>query len=293
LHLVGVEQEVVPAAGGKMLRPALCLMAAGAIGGRDLTQYVQLAGAFEALHIASLAHDDVIDKALLRRGVTALHAMWDNHAAILGGDYLVARSVEMLAQYDSCPVIANAITSVRRMAEGELLYFGRDYDAMRPEDCILLAQQKTASLFAEACSAPTYIIDPTHRDHLHAFGTGLGTAFQIIDDLLDVTQPTEHLGKPSCGDVVEGKKTLPIIFLRSALPAGDQARFDSFRETGVTEEDRGWIGDRVEATGARDQTLEEAGRHTAQALDALHQLPPSEYREAMEGVADLLLVRSA
>ena len=150
LTLVRIDASTMPRTGGKLLRPALCLLAAGAVGGRDLKQYVTLASSFEALHIASLAHDDVIDKALLRRGGSSLNAFWDNHAAVLGGDYLVARAVEMLSTYDVCAVVANAIRSVRCMAEGELYFFGREDEPIIAEDCIMLAEQKTAILFAEA-----------------------------------------------------------------------------------------------------------------------------------------------
>lgn len=293
LKLVGIDESAVPKAGGKMLRPALCLMSAGAIGGgKDLDKYVRLACAFEALHIASLAHDDVIDRALLRRGKPSLSGMWDNHAAVLGGDYLVARAVEILAEYDSCPVIANAISSVRRMAEGELYFFNRRDEPYRQEDCIMLAQQKTASLFAEAVSAPAYIIDPTHKAALHGFGIALGIAFQIVDDLLDVTQPASQLGKPACGDIAEGKKTIPIMWLREGLDAAGAARLDALRDTTISDEDREWVTAMAEQTGARERTENLAREYTQEALRLLHQLPPSAYRDAMEGLTEFVLVRA-
>lgn len=293
IRLVPGHDLQVPEMGGKLLRPALCLLSAGAIGGRDLEQYAKLAAAFESLHVASLAHDDVIDRALLRRGSTALNALWDNHAAVLGGDYLVARAVELLATYGSCDVIANAITSVRRMAEGELLFFGRSADEISVDECLVLAERKTASLFAEACTAATYIVDGSYREPLHQFGIALGIAFQIIDDLLDVSQPSTRLGKPSCGDVTEGKTTLPILLMRRGMSEADRHRLDGFREMHLSGEEREWIYGRLATTGALEKTQEMAGRYTNEALAQLAELPESTYRDAMEGIVDFLLVRTS
>jgi len=291
LRLVRVDAGPMPKAGGKLLRPALCLLSAGAIGGTDLKQYVRLAAAFEALHIASLAHDDVIDRALLRRGNTSLNALWDNHAAVLGGDYLVARAVNLLAGYNSCAVIDNAITSVRRMAEGELYFFGREVSSVTQQECIQLAEQKTASLFAEACCAPTFVIDPQHHDALHQFGMSLGVAFQIIDDLLDLTQPETSLGKPACGDVAEGKFTLPILFMREALAPDELQRLEAMRGTELSPEDRAWVSAKVESTGSRNKTMDAARAFMDRALGALFTLPRSDYRDSMEGLAEFILVR--
>ncbi len=284
-------QQELPRAGGKLLRPALCLLAAGALGGEPLSRYARLAAAFEALHIASLAHDDVIDKAILRRGNSSLNALWDNHAAVLGGDYLVARAVEMLAEYGSCPVIANAIVSVRRMAEGELFFFGRDEAQVTHDDCIMLAERKTASLFAEACSAPAYLLDEARRGPLHRFGIALGVAFQLVDDLLDITQPTEVLGKPACGDVAEGKPTLPIFFLREALDGAGAARLAAYRNCELTGEDRAWIIHQAQQAGVAGQTIALARQYTERARAELEALPPGEHRRAMAGMLDFILIR--
>lgn len=293
LSLVGLPEGPMPRAGGKMLRPALCLMAAGAIGARDLTRYVTLAASFEALHVASLAHDDVLDRALLRRGAPSLSGLWDNHAAVLGGDYLVARAVEMLATYDCATVIAKAIRSVRRMAEGELFFFNRDPATIVPEDCIRLAQQKTASLFAEACSAPTYVIEPPHREALYTYGNELGIAFQLVDDVLDISQSAQTLGKPSCGDVAEGKRTLPLIYLRESLDDSGRARLNGYEGATLNDDDREWIVQQCVATGARERAEADTRAYAQRARDALLSLPSSEYRDAMDGMVDFVLSREA
>lgn len=277
--------------GGKLLRPALCLLAAGAIGARDLNRFVRCAAAFEALHVASLAHDDVIDHALMRRGAPSLAGLWSNHAAVLGGDYLVARAVEMLCEYDSCTVVSKAITTVRRMAEGELYFFGRPADTLVEADCVHLAEQKTAALFAEAVSAPTYLLDPLYREALVRYGMGLGVAFQLVDDLLDVTQTAENLGKPSCGDVAEGKTTLPIIHLRAALDPQGKARLDALRNTELSDADRAWIMEAVRETGAADRAEAAARGFADDARQALATLPPSPHRDSMDALLDFILVR--
>ena len=291
LELVGLDAGFTPTLGGKMLRPALCLMSAGALGAQDLKKFVPLATAFEALHLASLAHDDVIDRALLRRGTASLAGLWDNHAAVLGGDYLVARSVEILATYDSCPVIANAIKSVRQMAEGELFFFNREASTVTQDDCIMLAKRKTASLFAEAISAPTYVLGASFREALYNFGIGLGIAFQLVDDILDVTQPTERLGKPSCGDVVEGKQTLPIMFLREALSPEDQERLAAMKDADITDDDRNWIITQTHETGAREKTEAITKGYANDALENLDQLPDSPFKDSMRGIMEFILIR--
>ena len=125
LRLVNVDADAVSRVGGKLLRPAMCLLSAGAIGDTRLERYVPMATAMELFHMAALAHDDVIDEARMRRGNVSLNAMWDNHTAVLGGDYLVARGIGVLAGYGSCDVVSNAVDCIRQMAEGELVDLDR------------------------------------------------------------------------------------------------------------------------------------------------------------------------
>ncbi|HNR31052.1 MAG TPA: polyprenyl synthetase family protein [Candidatus Hydrogenedentes bacterium] len=293
LNLVRVPVPERPGVGGKLLRPALCLLSARVIGSGDIERYVPLATSYEALHIASLAHDDVVDKAALRRGGSALNVLWDNHAAVLGGDYLVARAIEFLAGYNCCDIIARAIACIRRMAEGELVYFGREDAPFTREDCLALAECKTASLFAEACAGPTYLIDSAHRAPLYAFGMALGIAFQIIDDLIDVTQTAEQLGKPACGDLVEGKRTLPILYMRARLSPEEYARLDTMRGARLTEADQAWARAAVERTGAREQAEADARHFADQAVEHLAALPSGPARDSMEGLVDFILVRTS
>ena len=292
LRLVRVPSVDIPGAGGKLLRPALCLLSAGTVGGRDLMTFTRLAAAYEGLHLASLAHDDVIDHAMLRRGHNSLNALWDNHAAVLGGDYLVARAVEMLAEYNSCDVVAKAVSSVRRMAECELFFYGRPPGEAQPEECLQLAEGKTASLFAAACAAPATILQSCHESALWQFGNSLGVAFQVVDDILDLTGTSGNLGKPACSDVAEGKSTLPILHLRRKLEPKERARLDALRGTALSEEDRQWVEDRVIETGSVSQARAVAKAYADQAYAALQTIPASPYHESLEGLMDFVLSRN-
>jgi geranylgeranyl pyrophosphate synthase len=293
LRLVHGASVPRPAMGGKMLRPALCLLSAGAAGEKDLDRLVPLATAMELFHLAALAHDDVIDGADFRHGRKSLNAQWDNHAAVLGGDYLVSRAIAILAEYDSCDLITCAIDSVRQMSEGELVYFGLGPDHFTEKACLTWARQKTASLFAVICSTPTYLLEPTHRDSLYDFGQDLGIAFQLIDDVLDLCQDRQTLGKPACGDLVEAKRTVPILYLRQALDAAGRARLDAMRGKALSEEDREWVIAMMESTGARERTEALAREYMDSARAYLATLPTSPYRDAMYGVSEFVLVRGS
>jgi geranylgeranyl pyrophosphate synthase len=290
LRLVHAHVDEVPETGGKLLRPALCLLSAGAVGGKP-ARFVSMAASYEALHVASLAHDDVIDRAFTRRGAASLNSLWNDHAAVLGGDYMVARSIELLAEYDSCAIVIDALSTIRRMAEGELHFFERDRASIGEEDCLLLAESKTASLFAAACAAPARFSAPEYVEPLHGFGMNLGIAFQVVDDLLDVTQSSAQLGKPACSDVTEGKQTLPLLYLRQALPEKFRARLDALRGASLTDADRDWILHHVEDSGAGQRAVEQAHAHGQEALESLAALPQSDYRNAMENLVEFVQVR--
>lgn len=292
-RLVYGESATPPPLGGKLLRPALTLLSAGAVGERDTTRFVDMAVAMELLHLAALAHDDVVDRADRRRGNTSLNARWTNHMAVLGGDYLVARALTVLTGYDHCGVVASALSSIHDMAEGELINFGRGADNLGEEDCIRLAEKKTASLFAVSSCTPTLLLDGSYHDELHRYGMGLGTAFQLIDDVLDLDQTAETLGKPSCGDIIEGKSTLPILYLREELSAEDCERLDAFVDGEMTEADREWVSSTTRECGAYDRCVTLAQNYIANARTALSALPENACSSAMHDLTEFVVVRQA
>jgi geranylgeranyl pyrophosphate synthase len=252
-----------------------------------------MASSMELLHLASLAHDDVVDSADVRRGNASLNAIWDNHTAVLGGDFLVARALTVLTVYDSCPVVASALESIHQMAEGELINFGVGRENLGEADTIRLAEKKTASLFAVACCTPALLLDREWREPLHDFGMGVGTAFQLVDDILDIEQSESTLGKPSCGDVVEGKATLPIIYMRQGMEEAEAARLKAMIGAEITREDREWVASMLLSTGARDRADAVAQKYMDDARAALDSLPRNAYTEGLSGIADFVMVRDS
>lgn len=292
-RLVYGSNATPPRLGGKMLRPALCFLSSGVSGAANPRDFIDMAAAMELLHLAALAHDDVVDRADTRRGTTSLNRLWDNHTAVLGGDYLVARALDILTCYESTAVIRSALHSIHEMAEGELINFGRKQKQLGEEDCIRLAEKKTASLFAVSCSCPAVFLGSPHERALYEFGLGVGTGFQLADDLLDLDQDEETLGKPSCGDLIEGKVTLPILYLSDALSPGEVARLNAFTGSTMTPDDRAWVRHKLGETGAREKTELLAREYVNRGKAALEAIPASSESDAMLGIAEFVLLRDA
>lgn len=276
---------------GKLLRPALCLLSAGALGEEDQSGLVRLAAAYEAIHMASLAHDDVVDHASLRRGSSSLNELWNEHAAILGGDYLVARSFEILLEYECPDLLKGALYAMRRMAGGELRFFDRNPQETDKSDCITLADTKTASLFAAVCAGPASLFDKEKVDTLYQFGIDLGIAFQLIDDLLDLTQTAAALGKPECGDVMEGKQTLPLVVMRQRMDDEERDRLQALKGQELDDDDCEWIKKQVDALEVAAFVREEAESYIEKALQSISVLPSSLYRQSLEGLTHFVLNR--
>ena len=232
-HLVG--------AGGKRLRPALTVCAAYAARGAGAASAEAIAGgcSVELVHLGSLYHDDVIDEAETRRGVESVNSRWSNIVAILAGDFLLARASEIAASLGA-DVAALLAATIGELCRGQVLelqnLFNREHEA---EAYLSAIAGKTASLFATACRIGGMVseVDEPTLDALTSFGDHLGMCFQIVDDVLDLTQDTDTLGKPAGNDLVEGVYTLPVIAaiaqspdLRARLGAAvDPSEVDAIR----------------------------------------------------------------
>ncbi|HIJ74849.1 MAG TPA: polyprenyl synthetase family protein [Candidatus Hydrogenedentes bacterium] len=278
---------------GKLVRPALCLLAAGAAGGGRLDGFVRLATAIELVHLGALIHDDVVDGSPLRRGEASLNSLWNDRTAVLGGDYLVAPALAMMAEYHSCALLMDVAECMREMAAGELADFGRGIAHRTQDDCIALASRKTASLFAVACSTPTRLLDGRGRGPLHRYGSRFGVAFQLIDDVLDLCQDERTLGKPACSDLVEGKITLPVFFMRQAMNPDELLRLDGMKGASLSDEDRAWVGAMLSSTGARARVEAVAAAYAVEARAALGEVAPSAFRDSMAGLTDFVLIRGS
>lgn len=210
------------AAGGKRLRPRITLLAVGACGG-DPVENLHLAAYMELIHVATLIHDDVVDRAQTRRGVNATAVDFGNRTSVLAGDYLFAWIFKNVTAKYPAPIPEVLSTTLAEICDGEVLQLRALADLSTTKDAYLrIAKKKTASLFAAGaeCGAIVARGNAASIAALRRFGEHYGIAFQMLDDLLDLTSDSEALGKPVGNDLAEGKMTIPLI---AALSRGDAA----------------------------------------------------------------------
>lgn len=280
--LVREVAQYIISAGGKRLRPALLLLVAGALGCEDPDRHT-LAAVVEFIHTATLLHDDVVDESTLRRGRETANERFGNAASVLVGDFLYSRAFQMMVDVNQMRVMQVLSEATNVIAEGEVLQLMNMHDASLDEAAYLrVIRSKTAKLFeASARLAPILAGAPAEVEELCAiYGQALGTAFQVIDDVLDYEGDAELLGKNLGDDLREGKVTLPVIcalrrgtesqkaLIRHAIEHGDAANLNE-------------ILDIVRQTGALDTARQSAMAEAQRAIDAARQLPANPYREAL------------
>jgi len=206
-------------AGGKRLRPALTILSAQ-FAGEVNSRTIAFAAAVELMHTATLIHDDIIDKAEMRRGRAAVHTLWGNEAAVMCGDFLYAVAFNILASDGDIEVIRTMAQASSQVCEGEVLELQLAFNPnITEEQCIEIARMKTAELMAAACKIGAMSTGANSRlvNALDSFGRDLGIAFQIVDDVLDLESSVEEVGKPVGSDLLEGKVTLPVRFALDSL----------------------------------------------------------------------------
>ena len=276
--------------GGKRLRPALALAAYGFFAHPASDKAIAVAAAVETLHNATLVHDDLIDNALVRRGITTLNAVWNKGATVLAGDYLFARAAGFAAETEDVRVIQLFAETLRTIVEGELrqLFSSRQWrqqkDAYYPR---IFA--KTASLFASATRSGAILGGATAEQEqaLYDYGHCFGMAFQIVDDILDFAGDEAKLGKPVGGDLRQGIITLPFFYYLHAQP-------DPTPVIALLEKGDAGVGEviaAVRASGAIGQALTEARAFSEQAKAALTGLPESPFRVVLRDLTDSTLDR--
>lgn len=272
-------------AGGKRLRPALLALSscmwAGCGPDSDAT-----AAAIEMTHLATLYHDDVIDEATVRRGVPSANDKWGNTVAILVGDYLFARASSIAADVggDVPRVLADAIA---RVVQGQVRELEHLYDIRRsPEHYFSTVDDKTGALLeaASRLGASLAGASPEEAESIRQFGSYFGTAFQIADDLLDISASQEELGKAPGTDLRDGVYTLPLIYAVEADPSLASA-------LGTPSPDIESIRDAVVRTGAFERSLEVAAGYVQQSLAALEAGPAGPARDALERLSRLVIDR--
>ena len=290
--LVGEVSRYIIAAGGKRLRPALLLMVCGALGFQGSQRHV-LAAVVEFIHTATLLHDDVVDDSSLRRGRATANEAFGNPASVLVGDFLYSRAFQMMVDVGHMDIMRILADTTNIIAEGEVLQLMNMHDASLDEDSYLrVIRSKTAKLF-EASARLGAILAQSPADieaHCATYGQALGTAFQVIDDVLDYEGDAAEMGKNLGDDLREGKATLPLIV---AIQRGNPQQRELIRtaiETGAVEQLE-HIAAIVRETGALDVTRQVAAAEAQRAIDAARALPANAWREALLELAANLLGR--
>ncbi len=283
--------------GGKRLRPALALAAHGLFFDRASDKVIAMAAAVETLHNATLVHDDLIDNALVRRGVTTLNALWNKGATVLAGDYLFARAAGFAAETENVRVVQLFADTLRIICEGELrqLFSARQW--RQPRDAYYpRIFAKTASLFAAATRSGAMLAGapPEQEVALYEYGKDLGMAFQIVDDILDYVSDEATLGKPVGSDLRQGIVTLPFFYFLQSSPQPEQiiAKLDQPGANGSGDQDPvGEIVAQIRASDALHQSAAEAREFTERAKSALAVFPDGAYRRALVDLADFAVAR--
>jgi geranylgeranyl pyrophosphate synthase len=277
------------AAGGKRLRPLLVALAAGDESSADV---VRAGVAVELVHSATLVHDDVLDAASLRRGVPTVVAAGGREMAVATGDLLFARAFSELAGSRSAAAIRILSDASSALARGELLQRADAWRADTPvERYLLRCELKTARLFEAACRLGALAAggDDDRQDRLAAFARRIGLAFQVLDDVLDVSGPAERTGKHRGTDLLDGTVTLPLLLARARAP--ELGSLDPRSIT--TPQQAAEVCDRIEASGALDAAREQALGMVAEAKEELPADLPARQRAALELVADNVVARYA
>ncbi len=281
-------------AGGKRLRPMLTLAAARLCGYRG-KHHVSLAATVEFIHTATLLHDDVVDESTRRRGRPTANLLWDNKSSVLVGDYLFARSFQLMVETGSLRVLDILANASATIAEGEVLQLTAAQDLKTDEAVYLqVVRGKTAALFAAACEVGGEIsgVAPAQVQALRDYGDALGIAFQIADDLLDYGISTGDIGKNVGDDFRERKVTLPVIRAYAAGDAESRAFWSRVIEAGEQRE-----GDLETAlallarSGAMDQSSATARAWAEKARNALQLLPAHPLRDMLDDLASYVVAR--
>lgn len=287
--VMAVSQHVIDA-GGKRMRPLIALLCSRICDDKPSEHAMHLGAITEMLHTATLVHDDVIDSSGMRRGKPTANATWDNPTAVLVGDYLIARSFNLLVGFGSLPLLKLFSDGTCDIAEGEVLQLQHQHNPQATEDDYMkIIDGKTSRLFMMASQGVAILHNRPEFDEAFAkFGQHFGNAFQIIDDVLDFAGDSETLGKNVGDDIAEGKPTLPLIKALELTTGDEHERLRIAIQTGEVK-DTGEIIALVKACGALDYCRDKAIEETKLAQQAVMSLPESKYRQ---GLLDLMTLAS-
>jgi octaprenyl-diphosphate synthase len=282
----------IVAAGGKRMRPVLVLLSARACGIQG-EEHLRMAGVIEFIHTATLLHDDVVDMSTLRRGRPTANSEWNNPSSVLVGDFIYSRAFQILVSLKNMRIMQIMADTTNRIAEGEVLQLLNKHNVDVSEaDYLRVIHNKTAILFEAAaqCGAILADADESTEDALRLFGLHIGTAFQLIDDVLDYEGDSGALGKNVGDDLAEGKPTLPLIYAMQHGSHADAGLIASSLKTGGLDS-LAKILQIVRASGGLDYTRRLAEEQVSRAIACLDSLPESSYRTALDSMARFSIER--
>ncbi|MDP3083689.1 MAG: polyprenyl synthetase family protein [Rubrivivax sp.] len=282
VSLIDQIAQYIISAGGKRIRPRLVLLFSQALGFEGPERF-ELAAIVEFIHTATLLHDDVVDESMLRRGRATSNAVFGNAASVLVGDFLYSRAFQMMVSVNRMRVLDVLAEATNVIAEGEVLQLMNMHDAdLAVDEYLRVIRFKTAKLFEASARLGAVLgnASPQIEDACAGYGRALGTAFQLVDDLLDYDGDSEALGKSVGDDLREGKPTLPLLIAMERADEGERALIRGAIEHGEVAQ-MPQILEIVRRTGALDATRAAAQREADQARDCLDMLPPSAVRQAL------------
>lgn len=280
--LVQQVAEYIVNAGGKRLRPSLVLLSAGALGYRG-TAHHELAAIVELIHTSTLLHDDVVDESDLRRGRETANALFGNAASVLVGDFLYSRTFQMMVDVGDMRVMRVLSEATNVIAEGEVLQLMNCHDADVDEARYLqVIRYKTAKLFEAAAQIGAIIggASPELEQRMAEYGMHLGTAFQLIDDVLDYSGAEVETGKHLGDDLAEGKPTLPLIYVMQHGSAEQAACVRQAIENGGRDDFQAVLA-AIRETGALEHAKKQAKAEADLAANAILALPASTYKDSL------------
>lgn len=291
--LVNQVADYIIDSGGKRLRPALVLLSAGLFG-PVTPRHHELAAVVEFIHTATLLHDDVVDESALRRGQATANTLFGNAASVLVGDFVYSRAFQMMVGVQNMRVMEVLAEATNTIAEGEVLQLLNCHDADISDEAYLkVIHYKTAKLFEAATRLGAIVCNASARDEqaLANYGMHLGTAFQLIDDVLDLSGDSNAIGKNLGDDLAEGKPTLPLLFAMRNGDAQQRAIIRHAIEQGGLEEMPA-VMQAVQQTGALDHVRAIARQEAAQGCAAIAHLPASSHQQALIQLTEFAVSRN-
>jgi octaprenyl-diphosphate synthase len=292
--LVGQVSRYIISAGGKRLRPALLLLICGALGYKGDQRY-NLAAVVEFIHTATLLHDDVVDGSEMRRGLATANQSFGNPASVLVGDFLYSRAFQMMVDAGDMRIMQILSDATNVIAEGEVMQLMNMHDPNLDESGYLrVIRSKTAKLFEASARLGAILAksDASTEEACAEYGQALGTAFQVIDDVLDYDGNPAVMGKNLGDDLREGKATLPLIIAMQRGTTDQRSIIQQSIETGDLSQ-LSVILKTVRETGALEASRLAAASEAQRAIEALNRLKPSQYTDALLQLASQLLIRHA